>query len=504
MTDFLVKYRAPLLLALIYVLAVAIYWHGAGPGDAEQYYRTALAWANDGPQLGKDHWGLRQLFVLPMAAAFTLLGQNEFAATVPNILYGAALVALTWHFGRRFMGQSSAFALTAFVALSAFFVARPIEVDVYGPEIVFSAMSCWLFVGSQLERHWRPWLAAAGIAAGLAFTIREQAAAVGIGFGFLILSSRRQIIERGAILAAGFLSVIAAEMVAYWIASGDPLYRYLTDLNHTKVSSGKAATVEQIGLWGVFIRAFKDFLTFPNSVPFAAIAAAGAFYFRRDISKWPHALKRTLIVFAVSGAVTAAISSYAFNLSMPRYYPLLTYFIFIVLGALCAEIYARFGRLAGWAFALLVIAGNIAAADFSRYNEYAEARLLANLAMKSDETIYTDGATALRARYEMIFLGADRNSAASKIVSVPQPEEGVLYYRTWENRAKNTSGCVLLAERPRAPNWTHWLLRVTGFSSIVGGDIKRVTEPPVPVELIRIGGDENGPGCLTKPNPNSN
>ncbi|MGE0408985.1 MAG: glycosyltransferase family 39 protein, partial [Amphiplicatus sp.] len=133
-------------VAALFAIAVVCFWSGLGPHDGIAYVNAALAWSENGPVLGETHWALRHLFVLPMAAGFRFFGASEFTAILPNILYAAGLVAITYIYARRCLGAGAGFAAAAFVATSAFFVGLALEVYIFGPEIFFGALAAWLFI----------------------------------------------------------------------------------------------------------------------------------------------------------------------------------------------------------------------------------------------------------------------------------------------------------------------------------------------------------------------
>ncbi|MEX0645172.1 MAG: glycosyltransferase family 39 protein, partial [Parvularculaceae bacterium] len=140
----------PLLPALAvagaFIAAIALYWSGVGPGDAENYIAFALDWSERGPLLGENHWQLRHLFVLPMAGAFALLGASEVAATLPNILYAAGVVTVTFIFARKYLWDGAGIAAAGLVALSAFLVEMQFEVRIDGAQLFFEALAAWLFI----------------------------------------------------------------------------------------------------------------------------------------------------------------------------------------------------------------------------------------------------------------------------------------------------------------------------------------------------------------------
>lgn len=477
---------APMFVAALFFGSVALYWHGFGPGDPERYVRAALDWNENRFNLGETHWSLRLPIVLPIAGAFALLGANEFAATLPNILYAGGLVAVTFLFMRRYVGRLEGTIAAAFIATSAFFVARPIELDGYGAEALYVAAACWFFVASGMERRRYLLLFAAGFAAGFAWLVREQTLFLMAAFGLLTLMSRKDLLRSLFALGCGFGLVIAAELIFYAIGAGDPLYRYEIDLNHRNIGREIAIEGEDASLFNRLVRPIKDLLASPTTTPFLALAAIAMVGLGWRTAREPEGRRRTFTTFCVAAAIAVPVCAYAFNLALPRYYSIFTYAVFLVLALATAEIARRRGPLPAIGFAALVTFLNIAAADFSRYGEYAEARRLATIAARSAETIETDPLTASRARYQMVLRGFSLRDASSRIVMTDRPTVGGLYFKSHVVARRPSHWCAIEVADVRPFNWTHYLIRKSGLSAIAGAKIRSIVADPAPVELVRV------------------
>ena len=485
-------------LALLAALSVAYYWHGLGPGDAERYVDAALDW-RAGPNLGDTHWALRHLLVLPMAASFSLLGVNEFAATLPNIIFAVALVALTYLCAKFFFGRLEAIIAAGLIAISGFFIARPIEIDVYGVETVLVAAACWVFASAPFSAKRLARLAAAGFLTGLAWTVREQNMFLGVAFGLIVLMERKDFFPRAFALAGGFLAVLAAEMIIYALAAGDPLYRYLTDLNHTTVSPGKLEPLETAGWAKTILRPVKDTLTSPLVLPNLIFAGAGFLILRKDLRQLLSERGRYALSVLIVAALTAAIiSSYGFSLTMPRYYPAFAYALFVFLGVLAAALWRRRGVRPASAILSMVAIANVFAADFSRYNEYDEARALAKIAAAIDEPVMTDPMTAFRARYLLTFEGLSREEAFARVTPTKYPTPGGLFFKSYA-REIDGSWCVVKTEKSRRDNWAHALVRAVGLDRLIGGHFAATVKKPDDVALVRVPNADAAGGCARAP-----
>lgn len=471
----------------VFAASVAFYWHGFGPpGDAERYAEAAFRWVENGFYLGKNHWSLRHLYVAPMAGAIAIFGPSELAVTAPNIAYAGGLVAITYIFMRRYVGALAAFFTAAFIATSAFFVARPIEVGVYGVEVFFAASACWLYVAAQLERRRMMFLFTAGLACGLAWTLREQTIYLIIALGVVSIIIRRQALLSLTALGLGFGTVILAEWFFYLLAAGDPFYRYRIDLQHRVIG----LVHDQPGpnpLLTRLVRPFRDMSEDPIATPFIALAAACVFFFRKRIlnGAWS-ARRRIYLVFATAAAVSVFVSGYGFNLALVRYYPLLPYLAFMTIGITLAIAWREIGRSVAVLLALLVVFVSLAAEDFSNYHEYEEARALARIAIRTDEPIYTDPLNASRARYQMLLMGASREKVRQSIRHESRIPTGSLLFKTYLVRNKQESWCVLESANVRPMNWTHAAIRMSGADSALGSKVRRIVARPAPVALVRV------------------
>lgn len=470
------------LLVAIFAASVVFYWYGVGPGDAERYIEAALRW-QDGPWLGDTHWALRHFFVLPMAASFQLLGTSEFAAILPNILFAASTIALTWIFGRRYLGEREALVAAALIAASAFFVARPLELDVYGAEAFFAAFAVWVFIAARDGRARN--FAAAGIIAGLAWTVREQSIYLIAAFGVLILKDRPDPLRAIAFLAVGFGAVIAAELVFYAVAAADPLYRYRIDLSHRDIGVNIAMTPERARIDARAGRLFTYLATTAATTPMLVFGAASLFYLRRSRAQSHAKAIGSLRIFAVAAVLSAIIASLAFNLSATRYYPLLTYAAFLMIAVAIVRLHGNGRPRAALAAILAVVAVNIAAADFTRDGDYDEARVLAAIARSASEPIFSDSLTVNRTRYQLRLAGWTAAAASRSIQNERFANAQSLLFKTSRFEAPDGPVCIIDRIDARKNGWTHALLRNSGLASFLGARAEKIVARPAPALLLR-------------------
>jgi len=481
-------------VAVAFLASLVLFIRGVGPADAEHYIAAALVWKENGPFLGDTHWALRHLFVLPMAAAFALFGPSEFTAAIPNILYAAGLVAVTFIFGRRYLGREAGFAAAALVALSAFLVQMQFEVRIDGAELFYSALAAWFFIaGLQGEGGAaRRAVFLAGVCAGGAWLCRESALHLPIAFGLVALWRLKRPLTTLALLGGGFGAVIAGEALFYAVAAGDPFYRYAVDFGH-----GGAKSVADIvaPAFANIAKPVYNLLNYPVATPFILLGGLAwlAPGFRASFAEGSR--RDTLAVFAVTSLLGFALSSYGLKLNQPHYFPIVVYAAFLSLAAFGAHLFQTGRRRLGAAFVLAIVVLNAAGADFRSYDEYAEARHLAAIAQHADEPISTDLITATRARMDLRLRGATQSEAEARIRPIPKGQSGcgLIYVATprGSRPAIEPSPAWRLehTQKVRSDRWTHFLLRQVGAERSPSPRLREIVAGAEPVALYR------GPSC---------
>ncbi len=471
------------------MLGVVTFWHGFGPGDGGHYIRAAFRWLDEGLFLGDSHWALRHLMVLPIAGSFAAFGPSVFSATLPNIVFAGGLIAVTWFFGRRYLGSVEAFVASVLIAFSPFFMARPIELDVYGAEIFFTALAVWLFVAAQFERRVLALLFAAGLCAGLAWTLREVSVSSIIGFGVLVLIFQRKRFWRASLaLGAGFALVLGLELILYSAVAGDPFYRYKIDLGHTGASISTQPKGPPPSALVRFALPFKDMATYPMTAPFVALAILSALAFRGEIRAMASGARRVMLNFLVVSAFALPVSAWILHLAMPHYYPIVAYTAYLMFGVVVALAARRFGAWAGVLAALIILLTNFAAEDFRNYDDYAEPEFLAARINNLNEPVYTDFITAKRAKMLLLLQGRPIEDLDARIVGVATPPIGGLFYEAHPRPLPpiDPVWCKVNARQVRAFSWTHALIRAMGGRNVQVARLGAVVAEREPAAFYRV------------------
>lgn len=489
-------HAAPATVALVFIATLAAFWNGVGPMDSMKYVGAAMTWHDVGPNLGPEQWSLRLPLVLPIALGFAAFGPGDLAAALPNIFYAAGLVIVTYVFGRRHLGDRAGLIAAILVAASPFFVVQQAQVWITGPEIFFVALACWLFVDMYSSEPRNRSLFLIGLLSGAAWLCRETAAFLPACVALLSFLRWPHRIDAIVSLSAGFLAVVGAEMIGYWLAAGDPFYRYMISANHRGAGEFFEAYTEggeSVGLIGWFLLPLQHVVSRPVITPFillglATLAAPG---FRRALASDP--FRRPAIVFGLCGIVSFISAAYGAYLKSPQYYPLFVYACLLTLGVFIAVLYERGrARLAAGALAALLTIGAVTA-DFRSYDELAEARALADRMTGADAPVTTDFATAARTRLFLRFNGATRDEADTLVLTHRRDAApcGLVFAATpkgIERAIEPDPGWRAVAQLDaRQPRLTHRFLKALGFDRLrnrrlrdilLGGEPAKLYEAP--------------------------
>lgn len=223
-------------LALVYLLIHPIGFTGGGADDG-RYLEAARCWAAQGGMcLPDNHWATRWPALAPIAAGIRLFGEGRTSIGLGTLAAWAASIALVGLLGRLWFDRAVgllAAALFASIPLVSAWATQP-SVDLI--ELAFQLGA--LALATLAYRRQSARLAVtAGVAAALAVQSRETSLVFcGVAaLAWLFLERER----RGVLLwvLAGFGGAMAAEMLAYVAATGDPLARYRLSLGHVSIAS---------------------------------------------------------------------------------------------------------------------------------------------------------------------------------------------------------------------------------------------------------------------------
>lgn len=216
--------------------------YAGGLWDDGRYLERAADWMRaGGPVLGHDHWGLRWPVLIDPYISLRLFGPDREGLMLMPLLGWLATGGLLFVMMLRRWGHAAAFAATfAFIA-SPELMAGATRIGADLRELLFWTASLWTFVSAcdagGDEGRARRRLILSGFLAALAFAVRETSASLLLLYGLVFLHGGLLPRRRFLWLAAGFLPPFLIEQALWFAASGDPLYRFRTDMAHVTVPS---------------------------------------------------------------------------------------------------------------------------------------------------------------------------------------------------------------------------------------------------------------------------
>ncbi|HEV2043991.1 MAG TPA: glycosyltransferase family 39 protein, partial [Sphingomicrobium sp.] len=223
-------------LAIFYLLLNPIGFTGGGADDS-RYLDAARCWAANGAMcLPDNHWASRWPALAPIAAGIWLFGEGRSSIGLGTLAGWIASIALVGLLGRLWFDRATgllAAALFASIPIVSAWATQP-SVDLIELALQLGALA----LATSAYRQQSAGLAvAAGVAAALAVQSRETSLIFcGVAALAWVALDRER---RGVLLwaLAGFGGSLAAEMIAYEVATGDPLARYRLSLGHVAIPS---------------------------------------------------------------------------------------------------------------------------------------------------------------------------------------------------------------------------------------------------------------------------
>lgn len=229
-----------LALAIIAILLLNPVGYIGGGKDDARYVAAARCWAEYGACLPQNHWDGRWPIFAPIAAIFSIVGENRFTAQLWAGSCSLIAAFLFIQLSRRILDNRivAAAAGVAFVTVPAFALQllTP-SVEAIELALIFAAIVSAI---NWSDRRSIPWALASGLCLGMAFQVRETAlsAALLIVISLYITARKPRLLDIG-FAAAGFLLPLVIEFVIFQILTGDFLYRRNLSLNHVTIPSSE-------------------------------------------------------------------------------------------------------------------------------------------------------------------------------------------------------------------------------------------------------------------------
>lgn len=417
--------RKVIAISLALFLALTAYaWVGYLGSDDVTYADGAYGWIESFPYVG-GHGTVRYTITVPMALSFVALGESEVSMTLPTLLYGLGLIALLVLMLHRAAGALPACFTAALLITSPLLVTWATIASVDIVEAFFIFASLFLFhAASQAASRWRL-LLAAGALAGLGFLTRETTVffLVFYGFAFLLGYGIKRL--EHFVMAAGFFAVWFAEVVYFFIMTGDPLYRINISLNHDSTIDRSIDVAGNVIAHPIVDPLLVILANQEFAILFWAVVPATAWLLiNRQVEP---AVRRIAMLFGAVGliwllCVGAVQSLLPLN---PRYF---------LISAICASVVTAlaiseaFRQRHYWASAiatLLIVSGNLAGIYVENRNHMFGERALLAVAERHDESLYTDPLTHRRAELLLKW-----SSAGTRVLKDAPPAGGLYLYNS--------------------------------------------------------------------------
>lgn len=223
-------------VAIFYALLHPIGYTGGGADDS-RYLVAARCWAAEGSMcLPTTHWASRWPALAPIAAGIRLFGEGRTTIGLGTLAGWAVSVALVGLLGRLWFDRTTGLVAAAVFASIPSVSAWATQPSVDLIELAFELGALALATMAYRRQSIRTAIAA-GIAAAAAVQSRETSLIFCSVAALAWLMLHRE--QRGLSWWAlgGFGAGQAVEMVAYAVATGDPLARYRLSLGHVAIAS---------------------------------------------------------------------------------------------------------------------------------------------------------------------------------------------------------------------------------------------------------------------------
>jgi len=221
---------------------------GGGWDDAH-YLDAIIAWSENGPQVGTLHWSLRWPLLLSNIAAVELFGLGRTVLMVPAVLtylgLGLALYLIVGRLAGWRAGTIAGFTVVTIPELARW--STVIYPDSFEALLWLVSLGCFWRGSDSEKQNRRAWLVACGVAAGLAWSLRETALGLWVAYGIAFLLAYRMPRAQYGWIALTAIAVPLIEYGIYWQLTGDPLYRLHIDMRHVEVPSSDLTGKVAIG-----------------------------------------------------------------------------------------------------------------------------------------------------------------------------------------------------------------------------------------------------------------
>ena len=226
------------LFALLCILINPVGFIGAS-GDDGRYHEAALCWVESGGVcMPQNHWSSRWPVIAPLAAGIALLGDTRAAMAIGPLMYWAMSLLLVGALGTQWLSKDAGRIGAAIMAMTPILTSQALQPTADVAEFTFQ-LAALLAATKAYRLQSARWALAAGIAAGVAFEVRETSAI------FIAVSALAWLtLDRGhrkvlLLAVPALVATIGAEMLVYWFTTGDPLRRYGLAFGHVAIATSE-------------------------------------------------------------------------------------------------------------------------------------------------------------------------------------------------------------------------------------------------------------------------
>jgi 4-amino-4-deoxy-L-arabinose transferase-like glycosyltransferase len=230
-----------LLLAAVIAIPLVLNPIGfvGGGGDDNHYLDAARCWAAvGGPCFPQSHWWTRWPVIAPIAAAIRWFGESRTTVGLGPLAWWMSTVLLIAQLGRLWFGRTVGLVAALLLATLPVAGGEALQPTADMPELA-AQLAALVAATLAFQRQSRWWALAGGVAAAIALQTRETSVAfcVAAAIAWLFLPRDRRSVLLWAV--AGLIGAMAAEMLVYLVATGDPLLRYRLALGHVAIPSAE-------------------------------------------------------------------------------------------------------------------------------------------------------------------------------------------------------------------------------------------------------------------------
>lgn len=486
------------ITCLFVAIMFAFAWIGYLDSDDSLYSIGAIKWL-EGPFLGESYFELRHPVVLAIAVSYAIFGVGVMQLALVSTVFSAATLLLVY-FGLKRFGTPTACLGVALLASLPLFALNASITFCDTVEMFFVCLSFFFFLKAIDSEHPIRWMLIAGMVVALGYMSRATTVGLVAGYGLLFLFGQGPKRAYYWWMAGGFLIIAGIEAIIMYIAAGDPFYRLtlgwdnVSDDNRT-LAGAAAGLPDMAG--NIRLNTFIDpllvfFVNHEFSLMFLfAIPAAIWAAFIRPKHREGNALIKWLIVIGIMWAITMTIVLSKF--SHPRYFLVTCVCFTFPLVVWLKEVILEKSKWFGTAIILLLFSANIAGIYLDNKNPMSGEKMLRDFLLTTDESIYTDPYTAVRAEFLLSEVGIENRLLEGT------PTEGSLYFYN-PGRLESYRGQEI-DDEPYLPqeSWQRIMRQVPdrkvsgiileklGLSdSIPKAYLRKLDNPWLPVEVYRV------------------